>query len=87
MYICSSNHGKSSKTSNNFLLVISNTILVIRVRTHKMLVRIAYSEGPDQIGFFLDLRCLSIPFWQTNGVRNFRTSTLLFITETAPCEI
>ena len=39
---------KCSKTSNTFLFLFSNKILVFRAGTHKMLVRIANREDPDQ---------------------------------------
>ena len=36
-----------------------------------MLVRIANREDPDKTA--LGLHCLSRPFWQATGVRNFQT--------------
>ena len=41
-------YGKCSKISNIFLFLFSNKIFVIRTGIHKMLVRIANREGPDQ---------------------------------------
>ena len=52
-------------SSYAYLVRFSNKMLVFRVDIHKMLVRIANREYPD-----LGLPCLSIPFWQTTGVRN-----------------
>ena len=42
-----------------------------------MLVRIANREDPDQTASDLDLCCLSRPYWQTNGVQNFGTLTIV----------
>ena len=36
------------KKSNTFLFFLSNKMLVIRARIHKMLARIANREDPDQ---------------------------------------
>ena len=52
-------------SSYAYLVRFSNKMLVFRVDIHKMLVRIANREYPD-----LGLPCLSMPFWQTTGVRN-----------------
>ena len=38
--------------------------IVIRVEIHKMLVRIAIREDPDQTASDLDLHCLPRLFWQ-----------------------
>ena len=43
-YMC----GKCSKISNTFLFLFSNKMLVIRAGSHKMVVRIANREDPDQ---------------------------------------
>ena len=40
--------GKCYKISNFFLFLFSNKIFVFMDRTHKMLVRIANREDPDQ---------------------------------------
>ena len=37
-------YGKCSKILNNFLFLFSNTVLVFRVGTHKMLARMANRE-------------------------------------------
>ena len=50
----------------------SNKMLVIRVGTHKMLLRRANREDPD-----LGLPCLSRPFYQAIGFQNFRRFTIL----------
>ena len=39
---------KCSKISNTFLVLFSNKILIFRTGIHKMLVRIANREDPDQ---------------------------------------
>ena len=41
-------YGKCSKILNTFLFLISNKLLVFRTGIHKMLVRIAIREDPDQ---------------------------------------
>ena len=41
-------YDKYSKMLNTFLFLFSNKMLPIRVGIHKMLVRIANSEVPDQ---------------------------------------
>ena len=41
-------YGKCSKISNTFLILFSNKNLVINGENHKMLVRIANREDPDQ---------------------------------------
>ena len=41
-------YGRCSKTSNTFLFLFSNKTLVIKAGTHKMLVRSANREDPDQ---------------------------------------
>ena len=40
--------GKCSKILNGFLFLFLNKMLVIRAEIHKMLVRIANREDPDQ---------------------------------------
>ena len=50
---------------------------VLRADLHKMFVRIANREDPDQTASEssdLDLLCLSRPFWQATSVWNLRTS-------------
>ena len=42
------NNGKCSKISSTFLLLFSNKIMIFRAGIHKMDVRIANSEDPDQ---------------------------------------
>ena len=42
------NYGKCSKISNTYLIQFSNKMLVIKVGVHKLLVRIANREDPDQ---------------------------------------
>ena len=46
-FICNT-YGKCSKNSNTYLYLFSNTMLVIMVGIHKMLVIIANREVPDQ---------------------------------------
>ena len=41
-------YGKYSKIPNTFLIFFLNKTLVIRAGIHKMLVRIANREDPDQ---------------------------------------
>ena len=41
-------YGKCSKISNTFLILFSNKILIFRAGIHKILVRIANREDPDQ---------------------------------------
>ena len=41
-------YGKCSKISNTFPFLFSNKVLVIRAGIHKMLVRKANREDPDQ---------------------------------------
>ena len=41
-------YGKCSKISNTFLFLFSNKMLIFRAGIHKMLVRIANREYPDQ---------------------------------------
>ena len=42
------NYGKCSKISNTFLILFSNKMLMFRAGIHKILVRIANREDPDQ---------------------------------------
>ena len=42
------NYGKCSKISNTFLLLFSIKMLVIRTGIHKIIVRVANREDPDQ---------------------------------------
>ena len=42
------NYGKCSKILNTFLFLFSNSMLVINAETHKMLVRKANREVPNQ---------------------------------------
>ena len=44
------NYDKCSKISNTFLFLLSNKKLVFRAEIHKMLVKIANREDPDQTG-------------------------------------
>ena len=68
---------KCSKISNKFLFLFSNKMLVFMAGTHKMLVKITNRE--DLIRLLLQkqsdlgMHYLSMPFWQTSNVRNFRT--------------
>ena len=48
---------KCSKISNIFLFLFLNKMLVIRAGIHKMLVRKANREEPDQKQFDLGLHC------------------------------
>ena len=41
-------YGKCSKISNTFLFLFLTKMLVIRAGIHKMLIRIANREDPDQ---------------------------------------
>ena len=51
-------------------LLFSNIMLVIRAGIHKMLVRIANREDPDQTA-------LLILFWQATSVQNLRTFSVI----------
>ena len=51
-------------------------MLVIKLKIHKLLVRIANKKDPDQTQSDLGLHCLSRPFWQTASFPNFRTSNV-----------
>ena len=44
-------NGKFSEILNTFLFLFSNNMLVFGAEFHKMLVRIANSEDPDQTAF------------------------------------
>ena len=78
--VCYSNlylqNGKCSKILNTFLFLLLNELLITKAGIHKMLVRIANSEDPDQTASS-GLYCLSQPFWQTTCVQNLRTSTVI----------
>ena len=58
-------------------------MLVIKAESHKMLVRKANREDPDQTAVQkqsdLGLHCLSRPVWQITSVQNVRTSTIPLI--------
>ena len=54
-------------------------MLVIRARIHKMLVRIANREDPNQTASDLGLHRVLRPLWQAISFLNFRTFTLAFI--------
>ena len=58
------------------LFLFSNKVYVFRAGIHKMPVRIANKEDPDQTASQkqsdLGLPCLSWPFWQITSVPNFR---------------
>ena len=41
-------YGKYSKISNAFLILFSNKMMIIRAEIHKLLVRKANREDPDQ---------------------------------------
>ena len=41
-------YGKCSKVSNSFTFLFANKLLVISAGSHKMLVRMANREDPDQ---------------------------------------
>ena len=41
-------YGKCSKILNTFLILVSNKMLIFRAGIHKVLVRIAKREDPDQ---------------------------------------
>ena len=68
-------HGKCSKISNTFLFLFSNKMLVIRAGIHKMLVRIANREDPDQTLIWVWAVGIGI-FSRQQVFRNFRTSTV-----------
>ena len=61
------NYGECSKITNalKFLFVFSTIRLVIMAGIHKMLVRLANREDPDQKQSDLGLHCLSRPFCRT----------------------
>ena len=55
-------YGECSKISNTFLLLFSNKMLAIGAEIHKMFVRTANREDPDQTASKLGLHCLSRTF-------------------------
>ena len=59
-----------------FLFLYSDKMLVFRAGIHKMEVRIANREDPDQTASDLGLLYLSRLFWQATSVRNFRIFTV-----------
>ena len=67
------NLGKCSKILNTFLFLFSTKLSVIRAGIHKMLVRIANREDPDQTASDRSLPCLSM----ATSVRNVKTFTVL----------
>ena len=56
------NYSKFFKISNIFLILFANKMLVFRVESFKMLVRIANREDPDQAASDLGFQCWSMPF-------------------------
>ena len=58
-------------------------MLVITTGIHKIFVRTANREDPDQTASKkqsdLGLHCLSRPFLEATSIQNFRTSTLLCV--------
>ena len=50
-------------------------MLVYKAGIHKMDVRIANREDPDQTASDLGMHCLSMLFWQATSVWNFRKFT------------
>ena len=66
-------YGKCSKISNTFLFLFLIKMLVFTACIHKMLVRVANREDPDQTVLKkqsdLGLPCLSRPFWQAISVQ------------------
>ena len=48
MYGMEGFYGKCSKILNTFLILFSNKMLIFRAGIHKILVRIANREDPDQ---------------------------------------
>ena len=63
-----------------FLFLFSNKMLLFKTGIHKMLVRIANREDPDQTASFqkqsdLGLHCLSRHFLQATNVQKFRIFT------------
>ena len=64
-------YNKCSKVLSTFLFLFSSKILVYRDRNHKILVRIANRDHPDQtaseeaptVGVFQGLYCLPRSFW------------------------
>ena len=68
---------KCSKISNALHFLFSTKVLVIRAGIHKMLLKIANKEDPDQpASSDLGLHCLSRHLRQATHVRNFRTLAL-----------
>ena len=64
-----------SKSSNTFLFLFANKMLVIRAEIHKMLIRIANRTDPYQTASSdQGLHCFSMPFWSASSVQNFRTT-------------
>ena len=64
-------YGECSKISNTFLF--SNKMLVTRAGIHKMHVRIANGEDPDQQSDLsqhdLSRHCGTLPFWQATFLK------------------
>ena len=59
--------------------LFSKKMWVIRAGIHKLFVRIANREEPDQTAS-LEAVCFgSRPFWQATSVQNFRTFTVYII--------
>ena len=56
-------------------LFVLNKCFAIRARIHKMHVRIANREDPEQTD--LNVPCLSMPFWQATSVQNFEIFTVI----------
>ena len=62
------------KILNAFLF--SNKMSVFRTGIHKLLVRLANREDPDQTASDLGLHWWSWSFWQATSDQNFRTFTI-----------
>ena len=71
------NYGKCSKISNIWLFLFSNKMLVFRAGIHKMVVRIANREDPEQTASSVAVCSGSalfvLVFRQATSVRNFRS--------------
>ena len=76
----SSTYGKCSKILNTFLFLVSNKLLLFMAGYHKMLVRTANTENPDQTAsseaVWSGFAMFVLAFLVGTSVRNLRTLTV-----------
>ena len=81
---------KALKSQTLFFL-FSNKMLLFRTGSHKMHVKIANREDPDQLLLQrqsdLGLLCLSIPFLYQTSVRNLQLFTIALIRAAASIRV